>query len=1521
MKHSLWRLISSFYILLISGLMVIISAYAWMVISKAPGVSGSSVNVNLPKVFYDTVTKDNLTSDGLSNIPCIPQDDGSFEYWISSAEDFVTVMRAIDEGKISGDVSLRLRTHISLEDTAVWNASDWKAVSLKSSLAKLTIYADETLLSKTETQTVYLLGLTDSLFSSAENAGNTSIELRNITLLESSVNGENGAAGAFIANANMSSVSVWNCHLVDGTISGGQVGGIAGSVTAGQVLLKNCSVSGSSLNGSTAVGGIVGALNGGKTVIADPVFEKNELFRSDVKISEKILYDGNSLMASTSTAVLNFVNTELATVEAYRGFAQAAADCFDENTFWQTWSVHGEVKMENEIRFRGNHVDIVGKENAVIELSGNSVASEMGHTDSPAGFNFGELGVNTQTFQASSSVKFADITFKNIKETNENTNDIAYYMYANARSVSYSSCSFDRGVLVFGSAYFSNCKITDGSRYCVNFIGSNEDSLISISNSEFKATEKAQGCVLADGKKQLFAIYNSDFYNETELPAVYLNGSMSVLTDGENYFDSPYGGILAETKDSCSFNGADFYCPTKDEYLNADIVDKAHWDRTEHGNNAAVMNPDAGILYDSVDAEIPSEIAPDPTDTETYYIYTAEQFIAVMKMLNAKDESGVSTLSGNYKIVLRTHVNFENYLTEGNVWESVNINDANKTLQTITIEADTDYLGTSTAFIRGLNKPLFGTLSSAESKSAGLVLENLTIIGSEMELDTNVYNNAGAFISKADFKKGSVFIRNCHSLNNVIVSTIADDENAYSRIGGIVGYTIMSSVWMEDCTVRGCTLTGASVGGIIGHSSASQSNETYIVNCFVENTTMTCIEKNADWRVGEIIGTANGGGTIVLNPVVLENRLVQEGVTDSHLENDPYKSLYGRFKLAGNNGRLIFVDTQTNPDLHTALVYGGFDQNATQFMTSDKQTWLIYGSVRLKEEIRFMGNDITLTPYGENAELILNSISTNSYRKSASPSPSGFNFGEIGVYRDSFMPGSTIQFENLTIKNQKTYKTESVSRNDARSYTYAFAENVYYTNCTFEDGVVVYGNAVFDTCVFTTVRANDLCLILDNDGYDCEIKNCTFEAKDDAKSCVVSKGTKALTIQNSVFKNQTVLPAVILNGQTAVITDQNNIFYSQHGGILAAASGSSFNGNACVTTEEYENADQLTKANYDKTEHGNNGGLLIEYRKPSAEIPDVSQINKNEDGAYLIDTPEQFIAVMDMLNEKDESGVSTLSGDYKIILRTHIDFTGYLTDENVWQSVSLNIKNQSLKSLTIEADTEYLGTSTAFIKGLNAPLFDYAEASSGAISVVLKDITIIDSTMNLTTKETITSADSKYANAGIFMSSALLTKGSVSFINCHAINSTIACEANSKGEYARVGGIVGYTNSAEVLIQDCSVRGCSLTGASTGGIVGHASATKGRKTNIVNCFAENTTVCCVEANATWRVGEIVGTVNQGIVTVENPMVSGNQLVQEGVDPGYTENDQYQTLYGRFRPSGTGQLIFINAQDERYEVSA
>ncbi|MBQ3490182.1 MAG: hypothetical protein IJA86_06305 [Clostridia bacterium] len=665
------------------------------------------------------------------------------------------------------------------------------------------------------------------------------------------------------------------------------------------------------------------------------------------------------------------------------------------------------------------------------------------------------------------------------------------YTYAFAQDVSYTSCTFEDGVVVYGNAVFDACTFETFRANDLCLILDNKGYDCTIKNCTFTAKEDAESCVVSNGTNAL-TVQNSQFMNSTEYPAIVLNGETAVTTDKQNMFYSEDGGILAMNED-CTFNGES--CLTRAQYQNADQLTKSKYDQTENGNNGGVKSPDHLIGYKTpaADAIIP-ELSEIQTDANgAYLINTAEEFIAVMSMLNESAD-----LSKDITIILQGHFDLSDYDFTG-----VTINDPNKVMQTITIKADTETLGTSTAFIKGLKVPLFGNVKS-EASAARIVLEDITIIGAEMTLDTSDYENAGAFISNADFKSGSVLIRNCHLLNSTI-SSAPNAANEYSRTGGIVGYTKTSDFRIEDCSVRGCTLTGASAGGIVGHASASQSNNTYIVDCFVENTTIACVEEGASWRVGEFVGTANQGCVSIVNPMVseiLKNTLTQEGVADPHSNDDPYKTLYGRF-VPSDSGSLTFVDTKTNAELHSAVVYGRMHPNTVQCLTSDKQEWLLYGTVALKEEMRFTGNEITVKAYGgENATatLVLNSVVTSeSFGKGQTKSASGFNFGNIGDYKTSFKPGSKFFFENLIIQNKKSYTTSKVVKvTDDRSYTYAYAETVVFDNCIFIGGVTVYANAEFDGCTFQTKTSTDnLCLILSTEkttlgDFDCILKDCMF---------------------------------------------------------------------------------------------------------------------------------------------------------------------------------------------------------------------------------------------------------------------------------------------------------------------------------------------------------------------------------------------------------------------------------------------
>ena len=334
MKHSLLRLISSFYILLISALMIVISAYAWMIISDSPAAGGIGFGIagldqwKIPEVVepetYDYMDEIRWTADDVAadTEHQIFQLDEYGTYIIDSAEKFVAMMEYINGNKaLQGNVSMRLVTNISLEDHQMapiitegddgtitetpvyWNAADWQSVKISgyTGTACITLDADASVNESEEFSTLYLKGLSKPLFSGGF-AGNSGIMIYNITIFDSKMmsNTDQGS-GAFIECVDsMPVITLQNCHLLNSSIDVGRtdgkysrVGGLIGW-TAGYnnpndgpvktfVTIDGCSVIGCQLEG-TSVGGIHGHAGANAwtfTTISNCTVENNRLISHD----------------------------------------------------------------------------------------------------------------------------------------------------------------------------------------------------------------------------------------------------------------------------------------------------------------------------------------------------------------------------------------------------------------------------------------------------------------------------------------------------------------------------------------------------------------------------------------------------------------------------------------------------------------------------------------------------------------------------------------------------------------------------------------------------------------------------------------------------------------------------------------------------------------------------------------------------------------------------------------------------------------------------------------------------------------------------------------------------------------------------------------------------------------------------------------------------------------------------------------------------------------------------------------
>lgn len=169
------------------------------------------------------------------------------------------------------------------------------------------------------------------------------------------------------------------------------------------------------------------------------------------------------------------------------------------------------------------------------------------------------------------------------------------------------------------------------------------------------------------------------------------------------------------------------------------------------------------------------------------------------------------------------------------------------------------------------------------------------------------------------------------------------------------------------------------------------------------------------------------------------------------------------------------------------------------------------------------------------------------------------------------------------------------------------------------------------------------------------------------------------------------------------------------------------------------------------------------------------------------------------------------------------------------------------------------------ISGLTTSLF----GGDAAEQLIIKDLTIADSTIAST-----------YPNGmgnGAFIS--WMNLGSkLSMENCHAVNVTV----ETGSDIAGAGALVGYVDCAVTEIKDCSVTNCTINSpSSAGGILGHAGShtdTPLSNLTISNCTISNTRLSSSHTGG-WRVGEILGTINGGTVTINACNCVGNTVNQ------------------------------------------
>ncbi len=225
--------------------------------------------------------------------------------------------------------------------------------------------------------------------------------------------------------------------------------------------------------------------------------------------------------------------------------------------------------------------------------------------------------------------------------------------------------------------------------------------------------------------------------------------------------------------------------------------------------------------------------------------------------------------------------------------------------------------------ITGLDAPLF---KGGFGGKSGIVIKGLTLKGANITVaesyknaqNKSVYNGAGAFIQYVE-AVDPIWLENCHLVDSEI--------NGGHWAGGLIGYTAgyngndgprKTNVTLKNCSVENSAITSpGSVGGLIGHAGGNPATYTTITNCTVEKCKLTS-SNVGDWRVGDVVGTANSGQVTVDQATVDHTkgntRTQVDATTGSAIEN----GLVGRAVL--NNTGLLIV---------AGRVHVGVELNAT----------------------------------------------------------------------------------------------------------------------------------------------------------------------------------------------------------------------------------------------------------------------------------------------------------------------------------------------------------------------------------------------------------------------------------------------------------------------------------------------------------------------------------------------------------------------------------------------------------------
>ena len=243
-------------------------------------------------------------------------------------------------------------------------------------------------------------------------------------------------------------------------------------------------------------------------------------------------------------------------------------------------------------------------------------------------------------------------------------------------------------------------------------------------------------------------------------------------------------------------------------------------------------------------------------DTEAV---TADELTEIMQPVN-----GVINLDKNY-VLTDSWTSLK--LTDGNVYNPQYVGK-------ITVNGNGHY-------IAGLTTALL-----ADNFCTDLTINDLTVKNSVIKYTGITNSGNGAFVG---YMNGyPVALNNCH-IDNVTVN----GKNGNLQVGGFIGQFDVAKITITNCTVKNSVINGdSSAGGLVGMLMTNNGIEKTISGCKVENCKINSKDEG-DWRIGAIVGTANGDGILTIrNCSETGNTYSMPNGSDAN----PGHNLYGRIK-------------------------------------------------------------------------------------------------------------------------------------------------------------------------------------------------------------------------------------------------------------------------------------------------------------------------------------------------------------------------------------------------------------------------------------------------------------------------------------------------------------------------------------------------------------------------------------------------------------------------------------------------